>query len=62
MKKEHNYKIKINKMIAAGELSEGASLTKLEVFHDDLCGIFYGKKCDCDPKIKIDKLWEKTNK
>ena len=60
--KEHNYKTKIKSMIENGDLPEGASLSTLNVYHDDFCSIFYGKKCDCNPTIKLDKLWEKPTK
>ena len=54
-KKEHNYRKKINEMIAEGKILEGVSMADIYVFHDDFCGVFYKKMCDCNPEIQVKK-------
>jgi hypothetical protein len=30
-----------------------AGYHQITVYHDDECGIFEGRRCDCDPDIKL---------
>ena len=49
----HNYVTKIRQMWATGTLPRTAGYHQISVYHDDECGIFAGKRCDCDPDIKL---------
>jgi hypothetical protein len=49
----HNYLAKIRRMWVAGALPRTAGYHQITVYHDDDCGIFTGKRCDCDPDIKL---------
>lgn len=52
---EHNYIIKISKLVEQGKLLEvGVHLVK--VSHDNWCNVIKGnhKYCNCDPDISLD--------
>jgi len=40
-------------MWATGALPRTAGYHQITVWHDDDCGIFVGKRCDCNPDIKL---------
>lgn len=57
-KKRHNYQIKVEAMLRAGVIPvDYAHVGKLDVYHDDWCGINSGDYCDCDPNINFTRLW-----
>jgi hypothetical protein len=49
---KHNYYKKLLKLYKAGKL-RAASLSLVDIYHDDWCGIYHGRYCNCDPDIKI---------
>lgn len=52
--KEDNYITKIKALITQGKISkEPRTFGFLEVLHDDWCGVFGDRLCDCDPIIKL---------
>jgi len=50
---KHNYITKIHRMWQTGALPRTAGYHQLTVWHDDNCGIFAGKRCNCDPDIRL---------
>jgi len=50
---EHNYKLKIQQLIAEGKLIIPAGVYKLDITHEDSCKIFLGGFCNCDPEIEL---------
>lgn len=48
-----NYAAKFLDMVAAGQLPLGTELTQVDIFHDPWCGVYGGKKCNCDPNIEV---------
>ena len=50
---DHNYLVKIRKMWETGELPRTAGYHQIAVYHDDFCGVFEGKRCDCDPDVSL---------
>jgi hypothetical protein len=48
--KEHNYLVKLLRLYAEGN-APAAGLHRVQVLHDDSCGIFCGGRCNCDPDI-----------
>jgi hypothetical protein len=48
-----NYVTKIHQMWQTGALPRTAGYHQFTVWHDDDCGIFAGKRCDCDPDITL---------
>ena len=49
----HNYEAKLLQMWAIGALPRTAGYHQISVWHDDECGVFVGKRCNCDPEIKL---------
>ena len=49
----HNYLQKLHHLWRTGALPRDAGLHLIDVAHDDWCGIFDGKRCNCDPDIKL---------
>ena len=49
----HNYVPKLLQMWATGALPRTAGYHQISVWHDDACGIFAGKHCDCNLDIKL---------
>ena len=49
----HNYVTKIQQMWEAGTLPREAGYYQVTVEHDDWCGIFQERRCNCDPDIKL---------
>jgi hypothetical protein len=48
---EHNYLQVLRDFAAENRLPPG-SMTEVETLHDDWCGIFQGKRCDCNPVVR----------
>jgi hypothetical protein len=52
--KAHNHLKKLRKLIAQGKLPTTAgSVSQVDVAHDAWCRIFKGKRCHCDPDIRV---------
>jgi len=51
--KEHNYMRKLAAMIQAGTVPCTIGVQEISVYHDAWCGIYRGKRCNCDPEIEI---------
>ena len=56
-----NYPIKLLRLESESKLPPG--LWHADIRHDDWCGIFRGRHCDCDPDIAIvdDAMWQARN-
>ena len=51
--KQHNYIRKLHYLWRIGALPRTVGLHMLDVAHDDWCGIFEGKRCNCDPDVRL---------
>ncbi len=49
----HNYIRKISALRRQGKLPMAFGLNLLDIYHDDWCGIYQGRRCDCDPDIRL---------
>ena len=49
---KHNYYKKLMELHAQGKIP-AASLSEVEVAHDDWCGIHNSGYCDCDPDVRV---------
>ena len=49
----HNYMKKIQKLRRQGKLPTTVGLNLIDVYHDDWCGINRGRRCNCDPDIRV---------
>ncbi len=49
---QHNYVIKLMKLYQQGKVPT-VGLNEMAVYHDDWCGIYQGRRCNCDPDIKF---------
>jgi hypothetical protein len=49
---KHNYYKKLIQMFQQGKLPT-ASVSDVDIAHDDWCAIYSGGYCDCDPDIRI---------
>ena len=47
-----NYTVKLAELFAAGKVQPGR-LQHAIVAHDDWCGVFSGRSCNCDPDVTI---------
>lgn len=57
MTEQHNYRKKVEELVEAGVIPTGyAYVGKLDIYHDDWCGIYSGGYCDCDPTINFTRL------
>ena len=54
---EHNYLTKIKKLYAEGKIPS-ASLSNVDIYHDDWCAIYRGGLCDCDPDVVVKTFWQ----
>ena len=51
---DHNYRTKLNRRIATGELAiERGAMQNVDILHDTWCGVYAGKRCNCDPDIHL---------
>jgi hypothetical protein len=49
---EHNYRLKLLKMVADGKVPT-SGLWHTNIRHDDWCNSFCGGYCNCDPDIQF---------
>jgi hypothetical protein len=54
---EHNYVAKLARLQEQGGLNLTPGVHDMAVCHDDWCGIYEGKRCNCDPDIKVTTLY-----
>ncbi len=54
-KRKHNYEKVIGKLIKSGVLPSGAGVTDVYILHDEWCGIYKSKRCNCKPDVQIKK-------
>ena len=52
---EHNYIVKLKRLEAEGKTPQ-SGLYYTDIRHDDWCGIFRGRRCNCDPDIGFVKV------
>lgn len=51
---KHNYAIKIDKLITLGLIDAGPGVvSSIEVRHDNSCGVYSHKLCNCNPDIIV---------
>lgn len=51
---EPRHVTKLRDLLSTRELSfKPGTVTQLRVAHDDWCGVFKGRACDCDPDIDV---------
>jgi len=48
-----NYGPKLHDMMASGQIAAKPGPQGVLVYHDDSCGVFSGRLCDCDPDIEV---------
>lgn len=48
-----NYVRKLHYLYCIGALPREVGLHRVDVAHDDWCGIFAGQRCHCDPEITL---------
>ena len=52
--KQHNYMHKILYLQRVGMIpGKAGDVSMVDVAHDDFCGIFGGRRCDCNPDVKL---------
>jgi hypothetical protein len=53
--KQHNYTRKLLRMLASGELGQPlpGEVRHIDIEHEPWCGVYRGKRCNCDPVIKV---------
>jgi hypothetical protein len=49
---KHNYYKKLMKLYEQGKIPT-KSLTEVDIYHDDWCGVYCGDYCNCDPDVKL---------
>ena len=49
---KHNYLKKLMKLYEQGKIPS-TSLTVVDIYHDDWCGVYQGEYCNCDPDIQL---------
>jgi hypothetical protein len=50
---QHNYIRKLRYLLRVGALPRDVGVHQLTVYHDDWCGIYQHKCCNCDPDIRL---------
>ncbi len=50
---QHNYVRKIASMAKTGALPRDVGYHQVSVSHDDWCGIFQQRRCNCDPDVRL---------
>ena len=58
--KEHNYVKKVMEFARTHNIPKGR-LSEIAVIHDDWCGVFKGKRCNCDPDVKLVKVHARSD-
>jgi hypothetical protein len=48
-----NYIQKIHYLYRIGAIPADAGLHLVDVVHDAWCGIFSGRRCNCDPTVRL---------
>ena len=48
-----HYVRKLHYLLKVGALPREIGLHAVDVAHDNWCGIFEGKRCNCDPEITL---------
>ena len=56
---QHNFMKRVEHLQAIGKI-QPASLSDLDIRHDDWCKIFKGGYCNCNPDIHV-KTWDQAN-
>jgi hypothetical protein len=51
--KQPNYAQKLQYRWRIGALPRAVGLHMVTIWHDDWCGIYQGKACNCDPDITL---------
>jgi hypothetical protein len=49
---KHNYMKRLWELYLQGKIPE-ASLSWVDIYHDDWCGIYRGRYCNCDPVLRL---------
>lgn len=47
----HNYEQKLKSLWKDGTIPFAGAVSDVLIAHDDWCGLYSGKRCDCDPII-----------
>ena len=50
---DHNYLRKLRYLMRVGALPHAVGLHQITIFHDDWCGIYKDKRCNCNPDIRL---------
>ena len=50
---QSNYIRKLHYLFRIGALPRDVRAHQISVYHDSWCGVFQGKRCDCDPKVRL---------
>jgi hypothetical protein len=50
----HNYRKKLNEMIATGQIVLNGVMD-IDIKHDNWCAAYQGRECNCDPDITVRK-------
>ena len=50
---DHNYLRKLRYLMRVGALPQAVGLHQITVYHDDWCGIYQDKRCNCAPDIRL---------
>ena len=51
----HNYLLKVDQMLKEGKIKYGnGEVNRLTVLHDDWCGIYKRKECNCNPDLALE--------
>ena len=50
---QSNSVTKLHSLWRIGALPRDVGVHHIAVEHDDWCGVFQGKRCDCDPTITL---------
>jgi hypothetical protein len=50
---QHNYVRKLRYLMATGALPRDVGMQHVRIYHDDWCGVWQEKRCNCDPDIRL---------
>jgi len=48
-----NYVRKLAYLCRIGAIPRGTEWHLIDIYHDAWCGIYQGKRCNCDPDIRL---------
>jgi hypothetical protein len=51
--RQPNYLRKLRYLWRIGALPRGADVSMVTVYHDDWCGFYQAKRCNCNPNIRL---------